>query len=231
MIRLALEECKKLGIQRVLMVCYKDNIGSRKSILRNGGILENELPAENNRIDQRYWISLKKRFANYISEAEDVLEIKQKIKSIKEKDFSGDIYLNEFVKMSSPAFLENGLCVRDNNYKWLQFYDDTSKICLTTIYDEKNEIVEWYFDIAREIGKENDVPYEDDLYLDVVLKPNGEVTLLDEDELKEAFERMEMTKQEFDKVYEIAKNLMKKLQGNQEKVKNFTDKYLQKMLE
>ncbi len=231
MIRLALEECKKLGIQRVLMVCYKDNIGSRKSILRNGGILENELPAENNRIDQRYWISLKKRFANYISEAEDVLEIKQKIKSIKEKDFSGDIYLNEFVKMSSPAFLENSLCVRDNNYKWLQFYDDTSKICLTTIYDEKNEIVEWYFDIAREIGKENDVPYEDDLYLDVVLKPNGEVTLLDEDELKEAFERMEMTKQEFDKVYEIAKNLMKKLQGNQEKVKNFTDKYLQKMLE
>ena len=98
-------------------------------------------------------------------------------------------------------------------------------------YDDKNEIVEWYFDIAREIGKENGVPYEDDLYLDVVLKPNGEVTLLDEDELKEAFEQMEMTKQEFDKAYEIAKNLMKKLQGNQEKVKNFTDKYLQKMLE
>jgi len=27
MIRLALEECKKIGIDRVLMVCYKDNIG------------------------------------------------------------------------------------------------------------------------------------------------------------------------------------------------------------
>ena len=26
MIRLALEECKKIGIDRVLMVCYKDNI-------------------------------------------------------------------------------------------------------------------------------------------------------------------------------------------------------------
>ena len=33
MIRLALEECKKLRIERVLMVCYKDNIGSRKSII------------------------------------------------------------------------------------------------------------------------------------------------------------------------------------------------------
>lgn len=61
MIRLALEECKKLGINRVLMVCYKDNIASRKSIINNGGVLENEIPAENGKIDQRYWISLKKR--------------------------------------------------------------------------------------------------------------------------------------------------------------------------
>ncbi len=91
--------------------------------------------------------------------------------------------------------------------------------------------MEWYFDIAREIGKENGVPYEDDLYLDVVLKPNGETVLLDEDELKEAFERMEMTKKEFDEAYEIARNLMKRLQGNQDKVRDFTDKYLQKMLE
>ena len=36
-----IQECKKLGIDRVLMVCDKDNIGSAKSILNNGGILEN----------------------------------------------------------------------------------------------------------------------------------------------------------------------------------------------
>ncbi len=50
MIRLALEECKKIGIDRVLMVCYKDNIGSRKSIINNGGVLENELPAEDGKM-------------------------------------------------------------------------------------------------------------------------------------------------------------------------------------
>ena len=43
MIRLALEECKKLGINKVLMVCDKDNIGSAKSIMNNGGVLENEV--------------------------------------------------------------------------------------------------------------------------------------------------------------------------------------------
>jgi len=57
MIELALGECKKLGINRVLMVCNKDNIGSAKSIIYNGGILENEINIEGN-IEQRYWIQV-----------------------------------------------------------------------------------------------------------------------------------------------------------------------------
>lgn len=57
MIRLALEECKKLNITRVLMVCNKDNIGSARSIINNGGILENEV-AEGENIMQRYWINI-----------------------------------------------------------------------------------------------------------------------------------------------------------------------------
>lgn len=58
MIRLSLIECKKLGIDRVLMVCDKSNIGSAKSIINNGGILENEFVDEDGEINQRYWIDL-----------------------------------------------------------------------------------------------------------------------------------------------------------------------------
>lgn len=57
MIGLALDECKKLGITKVLMVCDKDNIASSKSIIKNGGILENEIIVEGKLI-QRYWIDL-----------------------------------------------------------------------------------------------------------------------------------------------------------------------------
>ena len=57
MIGLALEECKKLGIEKVLMVCDKENIGSAKSIQNNGGILENEIEVEGV-VEQRYWINL-----------------------------------------------------------------------------------------------------------------------------------------------------------------------------
>jgi len=45
------------GIKKVLMVCDKDNIGSAKSIIKNGGILENE-QTENGKTEQRYWIDL-----------------------------------------------------------------------------------------------------------------------------------------------------------------------------
>lgn len=55
MIALALEECKKLGIDRVLMVCDKENVGSAKSIINNGGVLENEVVVDGV-TEQRYWI-------------------------------------------------------------------------------------------------------------------------------------------------------------------------------
>lgn len=58
MVRLALIECKKLGIDRVLMTCDKENIGSAKSIIKNGGVLENEFINEDGNIEQRYWIDL-----------------------------------------------------------------------------------------------------------------------------------------------------------------------------
>ena len=57
MIGMALEECRKLGIGRVLMVCDKDNIASAKSIRNNGGILENEIVVDGV-VEQRYWIDL-----------------------------------------------------------------------------------------------------------------------------------------------------------------------------
>jgi len=57
MIALALEECKKLGIEKVLMVCDRGNIGSAKSIRNNGGVLENEIEVDGVQ-EQRYWIDL-----------------------------------------------------------------------------------------------------------------------------------------------------------------------------
>ena len=57
MVRQALKECRDtLGISKVLITCDKENIASVKTILANGGRLENEI-LEGNRITQRYWVN------------------------------------------------------------------------------------------------------------------------------------------------------------------------------
>lgn len=54
-ISLALDECKKLNIDKVLITCDEDNIGSKKAIINNGGILENKA-IDNNKVVLRFWI-------------------------------------------------------------------------------------------------------------------------------------------------------------------------------
>ncbi len=57
LIFLALEKCKEIGLKKVLIVCDKNNIPSSKAIIKNKGILENEIQIDN-QIIQRYWVTI-----------------------------------------------------------------------------------------------------------------------------------------------------------------------------
>ena len=64
---------------------------------------------------------------------------------------------------------KNNICIRDNGYEWIEVYPDKGNYAITIIFDQNKNIIEWYFDIAKKIGIENDIPYEDDLYLDLII--------------------------------------------------------------
>ena len=59
MLGLVLPECKKLGINRVLISCVKGNEGSRRTILKNGGVYESTVfePGEGVHLE-RHWIDV-----------------------------------------------------------------------------------------------------------------------------------------------------------------------------
>lgn len=57
MLSMALPIAKELGINKALITCDKNNAGSAKTIINNGGVLENEV-IEDGEITQRYWIEL-----------------------------------------------------------------------------------------------------------------------------------------------------------------------------
>lgn len=54
-----LPEAKKLGIDRVLVTCNDENVGSARTIEANGGVLENKVYVESEKQTiRRYWIDL-----------------------------------------------------------------------------------------------------------------------------------------------------------------------------
>lgn len=54
------------------------------------------------------------------------------------------------------------------------------------MFNEKNEIVQWNIDITTHNGVEDGVPYMEDLFLDLIVLPSGEIIKKDLDEIEEA---------------------------------------------
>jgi predicted acetyltransferase len=57
MLRLALLEARKIGLEKVLITCDDGNIASAKVIENNGGVFERLTMKEDRKI-RRYWIAL-----------------------------------------------------------------------------------------------------------------------------------------------------------------------------
>jgi predicted RNA-binding protein associated with RNAse of E/G family len=86
----------------------------------------------------------------------------------------------------------------DAGFTWVQHVPDEGRHTLTTLLDENGQVIQWYVDIAGRTGvDERGVPWWDDLYLDVVILPDGSVHLLDEEELEEARESGEISGEEY----------------------------------
>ncbi|KKD55671.1 MULTISPECIES: GNAT family N-acetyltransferase [Paenibacillus] len=58
MLALALGKAKELGISKALVVCDSDNISSKRTILRNGGIPDKDYIEEDGNRVNRFWIEL-----------------------------------------------------------------------------------------------------------------------------------------------------------------------------
>lgn len=56
LLKLSLLEARKLGIHDVLVVCDSGNIGSEKTIIKNGGIPDTDYIEKDGNVIKRYWI-------------------------------------------------------------------------------------------------------------------------------------------------------------------------------
>ena len=96
------------------------------------------------------------------------------------------------------------------------------------MYDNKKNLIEWYFDMVKLNGIENGIPYIDDLYLDLVIRRNGKQIILDEDELEEALNEKDITKDDFDMAYRTMREIQNKYGDNLDDLIELTNKLYNK---
>lgn len=59
MLKMALPKCRELGIDKALITCISGNEGSKKTIMKNGGIFEAVVYEPDEKVNvERYWIDL-----------------------------------------------------------------------------------------------------------------------------------------------------------------------------
>ena len=106
--------------------------------------------------------------------------------------FKGYVTLLKINKVTAPLFVQydkEKVCIVDNGYVWVQHFPNNERYSLTTMFDASGEIVQWYIDICYQNGIENNVPWMDDLFLDIIVLPSGDVIQKDIEELEEALSK------------------------------------------
>ena len=172
---------------------------------------------------------MKIKYADYPN-WDKVLEKYYKNIYVEKEDFVGNISILKVIKAKKKIVTKEGNTILDDNFKWLEFYpEDNKNVSTSACLNEKNEILDWYFDIALNTYITNEgVPYIEDLYLDISIDRRfDKIELLDEDELKEALDNKIIRKSEFEMAYNVANSLIQRLNGKIEELEKFTLKYLE----
>ncbi|MCB0116449.1 MAG: DUF402 domain-containing protein [Caldilineaceae bacterium] len=129
--------------------------------------------------------------------------------------FTGNVSLLCMDQVSEQLWAKHGtpaVCIVDTGYSWLQHFPDNEHFSVTTMFDAEGQILQWYIDICLRNGvTQEGIPYLDDLYLDIVVFPNGEMLLLDSEELEHALTGCEITHEESELAHWVSTDLIGRL--------------------
>lgn len=110
-------------------------------------------------------------------------------------------------ELTGPLFVKDGpedVKIADTGYTWLQIALREQRFWLTAMYDERDGLIQLYFDItAGNCFDDPENPCFRDMYLDIAVDRNGALWVLDRDELDAALEAGDVTREEYDRAVEV----------------------------
>lgn len=135
------------------------------------------------------------------------------------------ISINKVNEKQTWRFNGEDIVICDKGIKWLTILPQDDFYCITAKLNEKDQIQLWYIDMIAGQGVDSEgVPYFDDLYLDLVVYPDGSVLEDDMDELEEALSKKDITQEQFNLAIDTSNNLKEGILSNIDDFVRFTEK-------
>ena len=134
---------------------------------------------------------------------------------VENKVFKGHVTLLQLIEVTSPLDVRYGdetIRIADAGYVWVQQFPSDAHHAVTSMFDATGQLVQNYIDICLRSAVEDGRIYEEDLFLDLIVLPSGEVLLVDVDELEAAREQGDVSEAENALALAVAKQLQKQLQ-------------------
>ncbi len=125
-------------------------------------------------------------------------------------------------------FKYGNLVYMDNGYYIVEFTPLEENYNGRVFLDKERNVIFYYFDISRKNGVINNIPYYYDLYLDVIYCPyqRDKIIIDDEDELRDALSKNEITQSEYNLAIVTAKKIIDEIKNGKNFLININKKLL-----
>lgn len=149
--------------------------------------------------------------------------------------FSGTVTLFEIVKVKEPLYKQyedKRVCIAADGYKWLQHFPEFAHYTLTSMYDEQNRIVQWFVNICKCQGIGSDgIPWYDDLYINIVILPDGTLYVIHQEKLEEAVRSGELNEGDAELAWKTANQVIDEYRNGSFDLLLMAEKHLQELYE
>ena len=132
----------------------------------------------------------------------------------------GKMSLLEIRKITEPltvGYDDRRVKIVETGYSWVQIAPEGAYFWLTAMFDEQGRLVQIYFDMTDGNVTSVDDPYFDDMYLDYVVS-REKVYELDRDELDEAFQKGDITREQYERTLHEGEKLRAYLEAHSREV-------------
>ena len=136
-------------------------------------------------------------------------------------------------EITQPLIVRNGdheVTIVDEEMSWLQVALHDQFVWVTAMFDQQDRLLQIYFDITDGNHLEPaENPTFEDLYLDIVMEPDGALYMLDRDELDEAFAAGLITAQQYQRTISEGEHLYQWLTENSQAFCGFCCEQMKKL--